>query len=69
MEVRGDLVFMPESRRSCINVSIINDEIRGEPVECFNVLAEAVDRRIMVLLPFTTVCIVDGMSLLLIGQY
>ena len=61
MEVHGDLVFRPESRMACINVSIINDGIRGEPVECFNVLAEPGDRRVMVRLPFTTVCIIDGM--------
>ena len=61
MEVRGDLVFGPESRMACINVSIIDDGIRGESVECFNVLSEAGDRRIMVRLPFTTVCIIDGM--------
>lgn len=61
MEVHGDLVFTPESKVACINVSIINDGIRGEPVECFNVLTEPRDRRIMVRLPFTTVCIIDGM--------
>lgn len=55
-----DLSYEPGSRMACASVTIIDDDIISEPIECFNVIAtDPVEPTITVVADTTTVCIID----------
>lgn len=60
MALSQELVLESGSTTLCTSVSIIDDSVASEGIECFNVISESVDTRILIRVPSTSVCIMDN---------